>query len=106
MTEVCEGVAIELPLQPLSSEMLSYTSAIIEDNARSDICAQSFWGNDSQRAFFDVMICNHTAQSYRNSSLEAVHRSQERGKPRQCEERIREVERAPSLSLSSRSLEG
>ena len=51
MTEVCEGVAIEPPLQPLSGEGFSYASAIIEDNARSDICAQGFWGNDSQRAF-------------------------------------------------------
>ena len=91
MTEVCEGVAIEPPLQPLNGERFSYTSAIIEDNARSDICAQGFWGNNSQRAFFDVRICNPTAQSYHNSSLEAVYRSQERGKHRQYEERVREV---------------
>ena len=70
MTEVCEGVAIEPPLQSLSGERFSYTSAITEDNARSDICAQGFWGNNSQRAFFDVRICNQTAQSYRNSFLE------------------------------------
>ena len=92
MTEVCEGVAIEPPLPPLSGERFSYASAITEDNARSDICAQGFWGNDSQRAFFDVRICNPTAQSYRKSSLEAVYRLQERGKRRQYEERIREVE--------------
>ena len=92
MTEVCEGVATEPPLQPLSGERFSYASAITEVNARSDICAQGFWGNDSQRAFFDVRICNPTAQSYRKSSLEAVYRLQERGKRRQYEERIREVE--------------
>lgn len=92
MTEVCDGVAVEPPLQPLSGEQFSYASAITDDNARSDICAQGFWGNGSQRAFFDVRICNPTAQSYRNSSLEAVYRSQERGKRRQYEERIREVE--------------
>ena len=92
MTEACEGVAIEPPLQPLSGKRFSCTSAITEDNARSDICAQGFRGNDSQRAFFDVRICNPTAQSYHNSSLEAVYQLQERGKRRQYEERIREVE--------------
>ena len=61
MTEVCVRVAIEPPLQPLNGKMFSYTSAIIEYNARSDICAQGFWGNDSQRAFFDVKLCNPTA---------------------------------------------
>ena len=45
-----------------------------------------------KKAYFDVKICNPTAQSYRNSSMEAVYRSQERGKCRQYEERIREVE--------------
>ena len=54
---------------------------------------KSFWAVVySQRAFFDVRICNPTAQSYLNSSLEAVYRSQERGKRRQYKECIREVE--------------
>ena len=92
MTEVCKGVAVEPPLQPLSGEQFSYASAITDDNARADICAQGFWGNSSQRAFFNVRICNPTAQSYRNSSLEAVYRSQEREKRRQYEERINVVE--------------
>ena len=87
MTEVCEGGAIELPLQPLSDERFSYTSAIIEDNVRSDFCAQDFWDNDSQRAFFDVKICNPTAQSYHNSSLEAVYQSQEQGSMKNTSER-------------------
>ena len=80
MKEVCEGVAIELSLQPLSGETFSYTSAITEDNARSDICGQGIWDNDSQRAFFDVRICNPTAQSYCHPSLEAIYQSQKRGK--------------------------
>ena len=92
MTEVCNGVAVEPLLQPLSGEKFSYVSTITDNHARSDICAQGFWGNGSQKAFFDVRICNPTAQSYCSSSLEAVYRSQERGKRRQYEERIREVE--------------
>ena len=99
MTEVCKGVAVEPPLQPLNGEQFSYASAITDDNARADICAQGFWGNSSQRAFFDVRICNPTAQSYRNSSLEAVYRSQEREKRRQYEERINVVEMSSSTPL-------
>ena len=77
---------------PLSAEQFSYASAITDDNARADICAQGFWGNSSQMAFFDVRICNPTTQSFRNSSLEAVYRSQEREKRRQYEERINVAE--------------
>ena len=93
MTEVCQGVAIEPSLQPLNGETFSYATTNIEDNARSDICAQGFWGSGgTQRAFFDVRICNPTARSYRHSSLQSVYRSQERLKCRQYEERIRDVE--------------
>ena len=92
MTEVCQGVAIEPHLQPLSGETFSHLTTITDDNARSDICAQGFWGSGTQRAFFDVRICNPTARSYRHSSLQAVYRSHERSKRRQYEERIRDVE--------------
>ena len=80
MSEVCDGVAIEPTLQPLSGESFSYSSAIMDDNAQSDICAQGFWGSGSQRAFFNVRICNPNARTHRNSSLEAVYRSQEETK--------------------------
>ena len=63
MTEVCDGVAAEPLLQPLSGEQFSYTSAIADDSARSDIWVQGFWGSGSQRAFFDVSICNPTSHA-------------------------------------------
>ena len=50
MTEACDGVAVEPLLQPLSGEQFSYTSAVTDDNAQSDICAQGFWGSCSQRS--------------------------------------------------------
>ena len=37
-----------------------------------------FWGNQYQRAFFDVRVCNPNAQSYCNSSLKTVYEKQER----------------------------
>ena len=49
-------------------------------------CVPGFWGNQYQRAFFDVRVCNPNAQSYYNSSLKTVYGKQER------EKRIRDVE--------------
>ena len=86
LTEVCPGVAIEPTLQPLNGEQFVYGSANREDNARADICAQGFWGSSSQRAFFDIRICNPNAPTYYNSSLEAIYRRQEKEKCRQYDE--------------------
>jgi hypothetical protein len=92
LSEVCHGVAIEPTLQPLNGEHLSYATANRDDNARSDLCAQGFWGKGNQRAFFDIRVCNPNVQSYCNASLDAVYRRHEREKRRQYEERIIEVE--------------
>ena len=52
-TELSEQApAVEPLLEPLSGKQFSYTSAITNDNARPDICAQGLWGSGSQRAFF------------------------------------------------------
>lgn len=90
MSEVCDGVAIEPTLQPWSGETFSYSSAIMDDNTRFDICAQGFWRSGSPRAFSDVRICNPTPRTYRNSCLEAVYQSQEQTKRRKYD--VREVE--------------
>ena len=92
MSQVCHNVIREPQLQPLSGETFSYASTNFEDGARSDICVPGFWGNQYQRAFFDVRVCNPNAQSYCNSSLKTVYGKQEREKRKTYEERIREVE--------------
>ena len=58
MSEVCHNVCIEPPLQPLSCESFTHASATTEDEARLDISAQGFWGNQYQMAFFDVRVFN------------------------------------------------
>ena len=45
-------------LQPLSGEMLLPCSAITDDNARSDIKVDGFWGCRQQSSFFDIKIFN------------------------------------------------
>ena len=54
LSEVCHNVAIEPPLQPLSGETFTHTSANVSAEAHLDIKAQGFW-NHTQDAYFDVM---------------------------------------------------
>ena len=54
--------------------------------------AESFWGRDRQREYFDVRVFNPFAQSYLNTSLGQCYRRNELGKKREYEERIREIE--------------
>ena len=37
----------EIPLQPLSGEILTYVTANVEDGARLDISAAGFWGSQA-----------------------------------------------------------
>ena len=58
LTETCHNVGTEPPLQPVNDEHFSYKTANSEDGARLDIAADNFWGNDRQRAFFDIGVFN------------------------------------------------
>ena len=49
LLEVCADVCTEPPLQPLSGETLTYTTANVEDGARLDISAAGFWGVSTKR---------------------------------------------------------
>ena len=92
LTEICPSVSIELTLQPLMGEQLQLLTANTEDEARADSCAQGFWGNKQQRAFFDLWVFNPLAPSYCKSSLTTVYRRNENEKRRAYEQRIIEIE--------------
>ena len=92
LAEVCPDVCIEPVLQPLDGERLNLATSNTEDNARADIRARGFWGNDHQCAFFDVKVFNPNAQTNKKFSLEACYRHHERSKKRFYEQRITEVE--------------
>jgi len=95
---VCNDVAIEPPLQPLSGEVLTPGSANRQDDARADIHARGFWGR-RQSAFFDVRVFHPNAQSYRNVSIPSVYRRHEMQKKREYGDRVREVELASFTPL-------
>ncbi len=99
MKEVCYDVSIEPTLQPLSGEHLEGRSSNKEDNARLDIAARGFWGNGSQRAFFDVRVFNPCAQSNRQSQLPATYQRHEREKRRAYQQRVCDIERGSFTPL-------
>ena len=92
LTEVCNNVAIEPHLQPLSGEVMLSRSASTEDNVRLDIAANGFWGGRFERAFFDVRVFNPYAPSNQNTQMATTYRHHEHEKRLKYEERIREVE--------------
>ena len=91
LTEVCNNVTTEPPLQPLSGESMTVRSANTNDGTRVDIRARGFW-NVSQDAFFDVRVFYPNASSNRSPDS-SVYRRHEQAKKREYGQRIREVER-------------
>ena len=91
LSEVCNDVAVEPLLTPLSGEKFKHKTAIKEDNARLDTSARGFWikGN---KAYTDIKVFNPLAQMYSNLTLKAAHNMNEKGKKRNYEERILNVE--------------
>ena len=92
MSEVCHVVGKEPNLQPVTEERLTHRTANREDGARLDIVAESFWGRDRQRAFFDVRVFNPFAQSHVNTTITQCYRKNELEKKRSYDERVREIE--------------
>ena len=91
LKEICDDVAIEPHLQPLSGETFVHKTANTDPAARVDISARGFWTR-GQRAYFDIRIFDPMAPSHRNQSLQYVHEKNENEKMRNYGDRIRKVE--------------
>ena len=63
-----------------------------ENGACLDIVAESFWGHNQQRAFFDVWVFNPFALRYHNNSLTQCYSRNELERRRAYDERIRDIE--------------
>ena len=74
LTEVCHNVGIESELQPLDGTRMDHRTANLEDGARLDIKADSFWSKDRQSAFLDIRVFNPLAPSYRNQAFTTCYR--------------------------------
>ena len=76
LTEVCNNVATEPPLQPLSGESMTARSANTDDGACVDIRARS------QDAFFDVRVFYPNTSSSHSTDPSFVYRRHEQAKKR------------------------
>ena len=91
LSEICNDVAVEPLLTPLTGEKFAHKSANTDDNARLDVSARGVWIKGS-RAFFDIRVFNPLAQTYSNQTLKAAHRSNENSKKREYAERVLNIE--------------
>lgn len=96
LRKIFADVQIEPELQKVPKDIQAYLkqgyrSAIVEDNARSDIRVKGLWVKE-KNAFLDVRVFNPNAFSYRGQSINAVYKKHEQEKKRQYNARIREVE--------------
>ena len=88
---MCCDVGVEPVLQPLDREPLQYATANSEDSVCLDIVARDFWGQNRQRAFFNVWVFNSFAHSYCSLPLSRRYHVHEEEKCRAHDEWIREV---------------
>ena len=98
LSEVCHDVEREPPLLPLTGETIILQSANRRDDAKADIRARGFWGQQ-QSALFDIRVFHPNAPSYRRTSIPAMYRRHEQAKNREYGDRIREVEMASFTPL-------
>ena len=91
LSEVCNDVAIEPLLTPLTGEKFKFKSAIREDHARLDVAARGVFIRRN-RAFGDIKVFNPLAQVYSKQTLKAAHKTNENGKKRSYGERVVNVE--------------
>jgi hypothetical protein len=94
----CRDVMLEPDLLPVDGEAFELKTANKQDDARSDIRAEGFWGK-KRRAFFDVMVFTPFARSYSTRSLKAIYAEHEGRKNREYKERILKVERVDFTPL-------
>ena len=88
---VVHDVESEPQLQPVADKRGYCASAILRDDARSDVRARGFW-REGQNAFFDVRITNADTNCQRNTSLSSILKKHEQDKKRGYNRRIMEVE--------------
>ena len=87
---VCSDVEIEPVLQDISGERLNRGTNKAPDT-RLDIHAHGFW-EPQRSAFFDVRVCHHNAESYKDLEPQQIYRMHENEKKRQYSSRVLDIE--------------
>ena len=91
LAEVCNDVATEPSLTPLTGEEFTSRTTSKEDDARRNVAARGFWVRGS-KAFLDIRVFNPMARSYVNQPLPTTYNSLEKAKKAKYNERILNIE--------------
>ena len=86
LSEVCNDVSIEPPLQPVTGE----------DESRLDVKARGFYRH-GQSAFFDIRVAHLNAASYKLLPTHKILSRHENEKKREYNRRVIEIEQAVFL---------
>ena len=95
LTEICNDVEIEPPLQRLEGEIINGLTGV---NAIPDVRARGFW-REGQNAFFDVRSTNTNSESQRHLTSKKIFTKNEREKKRQYNNRIINIEHVTFTTL-------
>jgi hypothetical protein len=89
--KIFHDVQCEPPLMPLTGEAMRLKSAIVSDDARSDVRVRGFWSN-MRNAFFEFRVFYPHARSYQDQSPLRTYNLLEKSRKREYEQRIRDIE--------------
>ena len=92
LSQVCPNVSVEPHLQPLNGEEMTHATAVREENARLDVKANGFWGDNFHTTFFDVRVFNPHAPSNRTITPSSMYQKHEKAKRRAYDQRITQIE--------------
>ena len=83
---------------PLNRETLNFRTANIQDDARLDIKANSFW-RYGQTAFFDIRVTHVNSDTNRGQETAKIFKTHEGEKKRQYLQRVIEIEKGTFTPL-------
>ena len=86
LKEVCNDVATEPLLQPLTGEKLNYKTSNTSPEARLDVSVRGFWTR-GQRTFCDVRVFDPSAPRLLSKTLESAYIEHEQEKRRRYNQR-------------------
>ena len=93
LSEVCNDVSIEPPLQPVTGEEFALRSTNTEGESRLDVKARGFYRH-GQSAFFDIRVAHLNAASYKSLPTHKILSRHENEKKREYNRRVIEIEQA------------
>ena len=107
LSEVCTNVEVEVPLQPLTTDILPHRTVNVEVNVlRLDVKVQGFWRSDRQCSYFYGRVFNPQTPTNRTQSIAVSYRRHEKEKRRVYKKRVVKVEHQSFIPILLSSVRG